>query len=248
MKNYIVGLHACQAALKTQSTIIRAYFLKGRKDQKIQNIQQSLQKLDIPYEFLEKQLLDELAPAMNHQGIILEVSATQEYGENDLESLLTGDEASKILLMLDGVQDPHNLGACLRSCDAFGVTAIIAPKDNAVSLTPTVRKVACGGAETVPFIPVTNLVRIMKHLQERGFWIYGLSSEATENIYEASFTGNIVLVLGAEGRGLRQLTEKTCDALYHIPMRGTVESLNVSVAAGIVLAEAIRQRDFKRPS
>jgi 23S rRNA (guanosine2251-2'-O)-methyltransferase len=146
------------------------------------------------------------------------------------------------LLVLDGVQDPHNLGACLRSADAAGVHAVIAPKDKSVGLTPTVVKVASGAAESVPFIQVTNLARTLRSLKDRNIWIYGAAAEADQTLYQAKLTGSIALVLGAEGSGLRRLTREHCDGLLTIPMRGSVSSLNVSVATGIFLFEALRQR------
>jgi 23S rRNA (guanosine2251-2'-O)-methyltransferase len=146
------------------------------------------------------------------------------------------------LLILDGVQDPHNLGACFRSADAAGVHAIIAPKDKAVGITPVVSKVACGAAETVPFIQVTNLARTMEMLKEQGVWLYGAAGEAEQTVYQTKLTGAIGIVMGAEGDGMRRLTRETCDVLLKIPMHGTVSSLNVSVATGIFLFEVVRQR------
>jgi len=146
------------------------------------------------------------------------------------------------LLVLDQVQDPHNLGACLRSADAAGVHGVIAPRDNAVGLTPTVHKVASGAARTVPFFQVTNLARVLRTLKERGIWLVGAAGEAEQSIYQADLTGPLALVMGAEDTGLRRLTREECDFLVRIPMRGHVESLNVSVATGVVLFEALRQR------
>lgn len=242
MQNYIFGIHASQAAIGKQ-TITQAYILVKRQDPKLQKILDQLKQQHTKLHYLDRHQLDELVDNENHQGIVLEIQNDgREYNEGDIKSIIGANEQAKIVLILDGVQDPHNLGACLRSADAFGVCMVIAPKDNAVGLTPVVRKVACGAAEIVPFIPVTNLARTMRQLQDAGFWIYGLSGEAPDNVFKSSLTGNIALVMGAEGKGLRQLTEKTCDGLYHIPMCGSVSSLNVSVSTGIVLAEATRQR------
>lgn len=244
MKNHIFGIHASQAAIGKQS-INKAYVLANRQDPKLQQLLAELKQQNIKIEYLDRQQLDKLVDNANHQGIVLDVVLNEKtYNEGDIKDIITANDDAKIILILDGVQDPHNLGACLRSADAFGVCMVIAPKDNATGLTPVVHKVACGAAETVPFVPVTNLARTMRDLQQAGFWIYGLAGEATENIFKAPLTGNIAIVMGAEGKGLRQLTEKTCDGLYHIPMSGTVESLNVSVATGIVLAEATRQRSI----
>lgn len=150
--------------------------------------------------------------------------------------------ASPLLLILDGVTDPHNLGACLRNADAAGVAAVIVPKDKSAPMTATVSKVACGAAETVPLVRVTNLARTMRHLQEQGIWIVGTAGEATHDIYQAKLTGSLAIVMGAEGDGMRRLTRETCDDLIKIPMAGAVSSLNVSVASGICLFEAVRQR------
>ena len=149
-----------------------------------------------------------------------------------------------LLLILDGVQDPHNLGACLRTADAAGVSAVIAPRDRAVGLTPTVRKVACGAAEAIPFIQVTNIARTLRELKDRGIWLVGADGAAEMDIFSAGLRGPLGLVMGAEGEGLRRLTREHCDFLVRIPMAGTLESLNVSVATGICLFEAVRQRQM----
>ena len=168
--------------------------------------------------------------------------STDVLNENDLWTLLDGLKNPPFLLILDQVQDPHNLGACLRSADAFGVDAVIVPKDHSVDLTPSARKVACGAAEAVPFIPVTNLARTMRELKERNIWLIGTADDAEQSLYDAKLTGAIAIVMGTEGKGLRRLTKENCDLLVKIPMHGTVESLNVSVATGIFLYEAARER------
>ena len=160
-------------------------------------------------------------------------------------TILAGLEVPPFLLILDGVQDPHNLGACLRTADAAGVHAVIVPRDKACGLTSTVRKVACGAAETVPFVQVTNLTRTLKALQQAGIWIIGTDLDTTQSLYDSDLTGPLALVLGAEGKGLRRLTREACDSLVKLPMQGTVQSLNVSVSAGICLYEALRQRQGK---
>ncbi len=162
--------------------------------------------------------------------------------EDDLFDLLESLHEPPFLLVLDGVQDPHNLGACLRSADAAGVHAIIAPKDRAVALTDTVRKIACGAAEHLPFVMVTNLARTLNRLKEAGLWLVGTADDAKESLYDVDLTGPLALVMGAEGKGLRRLTRECCDFLVHIPMTGSVECLNVSVATGVCLFEAVRQR------
>ncbi len=162
--------------------------------------------------------------------------------ETELFSILENLKEAPLLLILDGVQDPHNLGACLRSADAAGVHAVVAPKDRAVSLTDTVRTVACGAAEIVPFVQVTNLARTMKELQDSGLWLVGTADESEQSLYDARLTGPLGIVMGAEGKGLRRLTRDKCDFLVKIPMHGSVECLNVSVATGVCLFEAVRQR------
>lgn len=165
--------------------------------------------------------------------------------ENELYELIEKLEQPAFLLILDGIQDPHNLGACLRTADAAGVHAVIAPKDRAVSLTSTVIEIASGAAENIPFVPVTNLVRTLKELKEMGIWLVGTSDKAAESIYDIDLRGPIGIVMGAEGRGLRRLTEDCCDFLSNIPMLGSVECLNVSVATGVCLFETVRQRRKK---
>ena len=162
--------------------------------------------------------------------------------EGDLPRILLTVSGPPLVLVLDGVQDPHNLGACLRSADAAGVSVVIVPKDNSVGITNVVRTTACGAAETVPFVMVTNLARTLRDLKEAGIWIVGLAGEGKQKLYEVDLKGPIAIVMGAEGKGLRRLTRETCDFVVKIPMRGTVSSLNVSVATGVALFEAVRQR------
>jgi len=186
--------------------------------------------------------LTKLCASMGHQGVVAKAEVINI--QHSLDELLEGLDAtvSPLLLILDGVTDPHNLGACLRVADGAGAHAVIAPKDHAVGINATVSKVASGAAETVPYFMVTNLARTIGELKERQIWIIGASDEASSSLYQADLKGPVALVLGAEGAGLRQLTRKSCDALVNIPMLGAVESLNVSVASGICLYEAVRQR------
>ncbi|MGL5250136.1 MAG: 23S rRNA (guanosine(2251)-2'-O)-methyltransferase RlmB, partial [Enterovibrio sp.] len=183
----------------------------------------------------------EKVPGAVHQGLVARVKAGRQYNENDLDALLQ-ENAAPLLLILDGVTDPHNLGACLRNADAAGVTAVIVPKDRSATLNATARKVAVGAAETVPLVRVTNLARTMRHLQQQGVWIVGTAGDAPNDIYQTKLTGALAIVMGAEGEGMRRLTRETCDVLTKIPMVGTVSSLNISVAAGVCLFEALRQR------
>lgn len=241
-KLFTLGLHAVEALLKNQpERVMRLCVLRERGDQKIQAIIQVAKSQNIKIENLSRPELDRLADGANHQGVVAFCFAPKVYSEKDLENIL--DEVKKpLILILDGVQDPHNLGACLRSADAAGVNAVIVPRDKAVGITSTVSKVASGAAEIVPFFQVTNLVRTMEFLKERGVWIYGAAAEAEKTLFEVDFSGPSAIALGAEGAGLRRLTREHCDVLVKIPMHGTVSSLNVSVATGIFLFEAVRQR------
>lgn len=241
-KSLVFGLHAVNALLMKHPARLQVlYLLKERDDQKIQALIQLAKLHKIKIEFLSRNELDRLSDQENHQGVIAICHPAKMYSENDLVTLIEMT-VQPFFLILDGVQDPHNLGACLRSADAAGVTAVLAPKDKSVGITPTVAKVASGAAETVPFIQVTNLARTMKFLQQQGIWIYGASDDAEKTLYQIDFSGRIALVLGAEGSGLRRLTREHCDVLAKIPMHGSVSSLNVSVATGVFLFEAVRQR------
>ena len=238
-RRIIFGLHAVRAAVKYDpGRVIEAWVEHGRRDRRMQQLLQALQALDVPLHRVGRQDLDRLTGGAAHQGVAIAYSGQPPAGEEDLWRL----EEPPFLLVLDQVQDPHNLGACLRSADAAGVHAVIAPRDNAVGLTPTVHKVASGAAGTMPFFQVTNLARVLRQLQERGIWIIGAAGEAETRLYEADLTGPLALVLGAEDSGLRRLTREHCDLLVRIPMQGRVESLNVAVAAGVLLFEALRQR------
>lgn len=241
---YFYGVHSVSALLKkSPERIEKLYIQQGRQDKRVQAILELAEENAVAIEWLAKAELQELVPeGTTHQGLIALSRIAKQYNERDLTELLDSVDRHVFILVLDGVQDPHNLGAILRSADAAGVDAVIAPKDRSVGLTPTVRKVACGAAETVPFIQVTNLARVLQNLQEQGVWLFGAAGEAEESLYTMKLTGNAALVLGAEGDGLRQLTKKTCDYLFKIPMYGSVSSLNVSVATGVCLFEACRQR------
>lgn len=242
-KSIIFGVHAVQSLLANQPRrVLRLLIAKERQDQKIQNLLEFAQAAQILLELAPRAELDRLTQHANHQGIVAFCQSAQHYTEYDLEVLLDHLTEPALLLILDGVQDPHNLGACLRSADAAGVHAVIAPKDKSVSLTPTAIKVASGAADTVPFIQVTNLARTLRSLQEKNIWIYGAAGEADQTLFQADLRGSVAFVLGAEGAGLRRLTREHCDVLLKIPMAGSVSSLNVSVATGIFLFEAVRQR------
>lgn len=239
----IFGLHAVRTLLQQRPERAALLLLqKGRDDARMQEIVQLAQAKSIKTEWREQRDLDRLAGHERHQGVCLEIRSVGVLGEGALDDLLDGLTTSPLLLVLDGVQDPHNLGACMRTADAAGVAAVIVPKDRAAGLSATVRKVASGAAESVPLIQVTNLARTLRWLKEREIWIVGTDDQASQSLYGAKLTGPLALVLGAEGTGLRRLTRENCDLLVSIPMRGIVESLNVSVATGVLLYEAVRQR------
>ncbi|KGY07223.1 23S rRNA (guanosine(2251)-2'-O)-methyltransferase RlmB [Vibrio sinaloensis] len=239
---FIYGIHAIKAVLEREpERFIEAFVLKGRQDDRLMPILNELQVCGVSIQQMTRKTLDDKARGANHQGIMARVKPAKQLNENDLDDILAKHE-SPLLLVLDGVTDPHNLGACLRNADAAGVAAVIVPKDKSANITATVSKVACGAAETVPLVRVTNLARTMRALQEQGIWFVGTAGEATQDIYQAKLTGSLAIVMGAEGDGMRRLTRETCDDLIKIPMAGSVSSLNVSVASGVCLFEAVRQR------
>lgn len=239
---FIYGIHAIQAVLERDpARFIEAFVLKGRQDDRLLPLLNELNVIGVSIQQMGRKALDDKAQGANHQGIIARVKPAKSYNENDLDGLLA-EHPTPLFLVLDGVTDPHNLGACLRNADAAGVAAVIVPKDKSAPLTATVSKVACGAAETVPLVRVTNLARTMRELQQKGVWFVGTAGEATHDIYQANLSGPLAIVMGAEGDGMRRLTRETCDDLIKIPMAGSVSSLNVSVAAGICLFEAVRQR------
>ncbi len=238
----IYGIHAVKAVLASDpARFIEVYVLKGREDDRLLPVLKELAELGITTQEMGRKALDDKADGASHQGLIARVKQGRQYNENDLDAILEGKD-NPLLLVLDGVTDPHNLGACLRNADAAGACAIIVPKDRSAPLSATVRKVAVGAAEIVPLVRVTNLARTMRALQEKGVWFVGTAGEATHDIYQSKMTGPLAIVMGAEGDGMRRLTRETCDELISIPMAGSVSSLNVSVASGICLFEAVRQR------
>jgi len=242
MSEVIFGIHAVQALLERDpQRFQQVWILKGRDDRRLQPLIAALEAQGIVIQVAPRQWLDSKVEGAVHQGIIAQVKPGRHYQEGDLPDLLASIE-SPLLLILDGVTDPHNLGACLRSADAAGVHAVIVPKDRSAQLNATAKKVASGAAENVPLIRVTNLARTMRLLQEYHVWIVGTAGEATHDLWESKMTGPLALVMGAEGEGMRRLTREHCDDLIRLPMAGSVSSLNVSVATGICLFEAVRQR------
>ena len=243
--NLIIGIHAVRAALKhDRQRIDSLWFDAARNDRRLRQLLDQARAVGLQPEASDKAALDRLTAGANHQGIVAHGEMPASLGESALDELLVGLTAAPFLLVLDSVMDPHNLGACLRTADAVGVHAVIAPRDRASGLTPVACKVASGAAETVPFVQVTNLSRTLRHLQRvhRVFVVGTAAEEAAAGLFDVDLTGPLALVLGAEGEGMRRLTRETCDLLVRLPMLGEVESLNVSVAAGICLYEALRQR------
>ena len=243
----LFGLHSVQAALDySPDKIIRVWIDEQRIDKRLGKLIDDLALLGIEPEQIDRKKLDRLADGNNHQGIAMEVTMPGELSENDLKTMVENLTVNALLLVLDNVQDPHNLGACLRTADATGVHGVIITKDKATGITPTVCKVASGAAETVPVYQVTNLSRTLRWLKEEGVWVLGAAGEAEQTVYQADLTVPIALVIGAEGSGLRRLTKENCDLLIKVPMLGKIESLNLSVATGIFLYEAIRQRSLTK--
>jgi 23S rRNA (guanosine2251-2'-O)-methyltransferase len=238
----VFGLHSVRMLLERQpQRIARLVLQKSREDARVEEILELAQQSGVVVQWQSLDELTALAGSTRHQGVLAQVHATDVLGEGALDALLDATDVP-LLLVLDGVQDPHNLGACLRTAEAAGVTAVIVPRDRAVGLSPAVRKVACGAAEIVPLIQVVNLARTLRWLQQRQVWIVGTDDQAEKTLYEADLKGALALVLGAEEAGLRRLTREGCDLLVRIPMLGVIESLNVSVATGVALFEAARQR------
>ncbi len=239
----LFGFHAVGVRLRTAPTSIEeVYFDPTRRDARMRQFVERAREAGVRLIEADSLRLARLCGNHGHQGVAARAQVLQIQDSLDalIDSLTTENPA--LLLVLDGVTDPHNLGACLRVADGAGAQAVIAPKDHAVGINPTVAKVASGAAETVPYFMGTNLARTLRDLQSQGIWVIGTSDDAPQSLYEVDLRGPVALVLGAEGAGIRQLTRKTCDQLVRIPMQGAVESLNVSVASGVCLYEARRQR------
>ena len=238
----VFGIHAVEALLRHHPRRVKEILLAaGRDDPRVQVLEGLAKEARVTITPVDRRLLDEETEGV-HQGVLARVSPSQVWGETFLDELLERVEGPPLLLVLDGVTDPHNLGACLRTADAAGVHAVIIPKDKSATLNATVRKVACGAAEVMPLVAVTNLARTLEKLQQRGLWIVGTAGESEQEVYDHDFTGPCVLIMGAEGKGMRRLTREYCDYLVRLPMVGSVSSLNVSVATGVCLFEAVRQR------
>lgn len=240
-ESFVYGIHAVEKFIQQSSErAIELQAIEGRNPRLLSVIGQARKK-KIPVCFTDRNTLRDLSGSDKNQGCVLRIMVV-EGQQKSLEQCLAELSRDSLFLVLDGVQDPHNLGACLRTADAAGVDAVIIPKDRSASLNATVRKVAAGGAESVPLIEVTNLSRCLKSLKEAGIWIYGASGEAEQILYDCEFNNPVALVMGSEGEGLRRLTMEQCDYLVKLPMHGKVESLNVSVATGVCLYEILRAR------
>ena len=246
-KRLIYGFHATNARLwQNPESIVELYVQEERKDARLAQLIEKAESENVKVIFANAERLNALSHQARHQGVVGFIDASRNHVH--LEDVLDTLNEPPLLLVLDGVTDPHNLGACLRVADAMGVHAVIVPKDKSAGLNATVSKVACGAAETVPFVAVTNLARTLRELKERDIWIVGTEMQAEQDLYHFDTgTGGIAWVLGSEGDGMRRLTREHCDMLVSIPMFGTVESLNVSVSTGMVLSETRRQRELRQP-
>ena len=248
---YVYGIHAVDSLLRRHpKSVLQLWLQRNREDQRIAALLELARNQGVAVERASRRALEDRVGA-RHQGAVAQVLDAAEPGgaapsnlwsEAELLRAVENKPGPVLLLVLDGVTDPHNLGACLRSADAAGVEAVVVPKDKSAALNATARKVACGAAEVVPFARVTNISRTLRALRERGVWLYGAAGEAQQSLYDCDLSTAVALVMGAEGGGLRRLTREQCDYLVHLPMAGSVGSLNVSVAAGICLFEVVRQR------
>ncbi len=237
----IFGFHSVESVIRNDPVnILQLMVEKNRHDKRINQLINYAESQGISIEYLKKTDLQKQADSHKTQGVAIRYKSSAKIQGSSLEDIMQKENV--FLLILDGVTDPHNLGACLRTADAAGVDAVIVPKDRAAGLTPTARKVACGAAESMAFFQVTNLARTLKQLNENDIWVVGTAGEAENNLYDISLTGKLALIMGAEEKGMRRLTREGCDQLVKMPMLGQVESLNVSVATGVCLFEAVRQR------
>ncbi|MCC5089507.1 23S rRNA (guanosine(2251)-2'-O)-methyltransferase RlmB [Xanthomonas campestris] len=240
---WIVGVNAVASSVENDADNVREVLIEaGSKNPRLTEIEEQARRKGIDVRRVNTQALDGVGGQVRHQGVAARYAAARLWAENELEGLVESAQGRALVLILDGVQDPHNLGACLRSAAAAGVTAVVIPKDKSATVNATVRKTSAGAADRIPVVAVTNLARCLRDLQKQGVWLYGLAGEAEASLYSVDLRGNVGLVLGGEGDGLRRLTREHCDGLVKIPMPGDIESLNVSVATGVTLFEAVRQR------
>ena len=245
-ESWIVGINPVEGALNNDAERVREVLVEnGQRNPRVHELAEKAKALKIPVHHRPREQLDRVAGEARHQGIVAQYQAPPLATEHDLPDLLEAAGQDALVLVLDGITDPHNLGACLRSAAAAKVTAVIVPKDRAVGITPVVRRASAGGADRAPLVAATNLARALRTLKDAGVWITGLAGDTEQSIYGIDLKGPVALVLGSEGEGLRRLTRETCDFVAKIPMPGSMESLNVSVATGIVLFEALRQRSVR---
>jgi 23S rRNA (guanosine2251-2'-O)-methyltransferase len=241
--NLLIGIHSVESALSNLPGQVRVIRIAEEShNPRVRKLASLAGKLDIPVVKEPRALLERRCEDQRHQDIIAEFAAENLLSEKDLGRVLDSIDGPPLLLVLDGVQDPHNLGACLRTAEAAGVHAVILPRDRSAGLTPVARRAASGAGEVLPILIVTNLARVLRQLKEKGVWLLGASDTAEQSLYEAGLTGPMALVMGNEEKGMRRLTSELCDFLVRIPMHGSVSSLNVSVATGVCLFEMIRQR------
>lgn len=241
--NLLIGIHSVASALTNSPTQVKALMVAEEcHNPRVRELLQQAGDLGIRILTQPRALLERRSEGQRHQDIIAEFQADNIWGEKDLARLLDAIDAPPLILVLDGVQDPHNLGACLRTADAAGVDLVIMPKDRSAGLTPVTRRAASGAAEVLPLLFVTNLARVLRQLKKKGVWLLGTSDQAEQELYEAELVGPMALVMGSEGKGMRRLTSELCDFQVRIPMQGSVSSLNVSVATAVCLFEMVRQR------
>ena len=239
----LFGIHAVEAALQHDAANIVELFIEaGSHNARLKELSERAREAGVKPHARDKAALDRMTGGARHQGAVARYRAPPPRSEAELAALVQAAGRDALLLVLDGVTDPHNLGACLRSAEAAGVNAVLAPKDKAGGITPTVRTASAGAADRVPFFAVTNLARTLKSLKEQGVWLVGLAGDTRDDYFRLDLAGPLAIVVGSEGEGLRRLTREACDFVARIPMRGSVESLNVSVATGVALFEALRQR------
>lgn len=239
----LIGIHAVEAALQYDvGNVVELYVETNAHNPRVKELSDRARELGLKPHARDRAALDRMTGGARHQGVVARYNAPSPLAESELPKLVEQAGAGALFLVLDGVTDPHNLGACLRSAEAAGVTAVIVPRDRAAGITPTVRRASAGAADRVPFVAATNLSRTLKVLKDAGVWLVGLVGDVDASLYSIDLKGPIAIVLGSEGEGMRRLTREACDFLAKIPMKGEIESLNVSVATGIALFETLRQR------
>jgi 23S rRNA (guanosine2251-2'-O)-methyltransferase len=246
-ETWIIGINPVEGALANDPSRVREVLVEqGARNPRLASLSEEARRLGVRVHARPRAMLDKVAGDARHQGVVAAYEAPPPLSDHDLPEMVERAGNDAFFLVLDGVTDPHNLGACLRSAAAAGVTAVIVPRDRAVGITPVVRRASAGAADRVPLVAATNLARALRTLKESGVWLTGLAGDADKSLYELDLKGPVALVLGSEGEGMRRLTREACDHLARIPMPGIAESLNVSVATGIVLFEALRQRTMTK--